>query len=499
MEAPTRPGGVPIPQPGDPRFPWFCRRPTVRILFYTDDNNVNLDPDVDANEFGVRILRDLLVGDVSDIAKFEITLLNRHNGGQAQQKLTSTLLADFDQVWFFGVRLADSSTQVDNELTNPEVAALKDWMTTGGVLMTGDHANRHPDAPPPSRLFGLGRAIGYRVPRAGELRRWEGNPAQFDDGLQGTVTYNTQIPTGQADIVDLALQEDEWPQRLILKTYPVSAGGPLGSTLPLEHRVHRLFCGRTAPIEVFPDHMHEGHLVIPETFPESTWPSGPTGQPLPEVIARGTDKRNGNIYDIVIAYDGSNAGAGRIVADSTWHHYFNVNLKGFPVGGGVRSQLAQFFVNLAFWLSPPAKREQIACWLRWRLVHAPTVQMAFGNPRFVLGRAAASVVRSRFGGPCTIRDILDPVLAGPAPPDALQPPEELLLGGVLHAYLEAFERADANQAVEADEDTNALVVRGIRAAYDDFLADLDQAAVSARGARELLEEQLRRNGYGTAG
>ncbi|HZA83704.1 MAG TPA: hypothetical protein VFC13_19925 [Actinomycetes bacterium] len=131
MEAPTRPGGVPIPQPGDPRFPWFCRRPTVRILFYTDDNNVNLDPDVDANEFGVRILRDLLVGDVSDIAKFEITLLNRHNGGQAQQKLTSTLLADFDQVWFFGVRLADSSTQVDNELTNPEVAALKEFCRIG--------------------------------------------------------------------------------------------------------------------------------------------------------------------------------------------------------------------------------------------------------------------------------------------------------------------------------------------------------------------------------
>jgi hypothetical protein len=472
----------------------------VRILFYTDHDSVNLDDDVNnfVNEFGLRILKDLLVNHVSNIAKFEITLLNRHHGGQASQKLTAALLAGFDQVWFFGIQLANTITQIDNELTDPEVAALKDWMTTGGVLMTGDHANPRPGAPLPGNLFGLGRAIGHRVPRAGELRRWTGNPAQFDLPLSGHFTYNTQTPTGQFPIDELDLQEDEWPQQLILKTFPVSGGGPLGSTLPSERRVHRLFCGRTAPIAVFPDHMHEGHLLIPETFPETTWPSGPTGQPRPEVIAQGTDKRNGAIHDIVIAYDGSTAGAGRIVADSTWHHYFNVNLKGFPAGGNVRSQLAQFYVNLAFWLSPPAKREQIACWLLWRVVHVPTVQMAYGNPRFVLGQAAASVLR-RFGGPCTIQDVFEQVLAGPTAPDALQPPEELLLGGVVHAYLEAFERADTNQAVEADEDTTALVVRGIRAAYDDFLADLDQTTERARRARDLLEEHLRRNGYGTAG
>jgi hypothetical protein len=212
------------------------------------------------------------------------------------------------------------------------------------------------------------------------------------------------------------------------------------------------------------------------------------------VIAQGTDKRTGDIRDIVIAYDGSSAGVGRIVADSTWHHYFNVNLKGFPPGGHLRS-LGQFYVNLAVWLSPPTKRAQIACWLRWKLLHAATVQMAFGNPRFVLGRAAASVLR-RLAGPCVIQDVFAPLMAAPAPTDAVQPSEELMLGGILHAHLEAFQRADAGQDIGREEDVNALLVRGIRAAHDDFLAGLDRAAAGARRARGFLEEQLGREGLG---
>jgi hypothetical protein len=392
-----------------------------------------------------------------------------------------------------------TTTQVDNELTDPEVAALEGWMATGGVLMTGDHANQRPGGADPNldELLNLGRAIGHRVPRAGALRRWEGNPAQYDDEETGRFTYNTQVPTPQADIDDLALQEDEFPQRLILKTFPPPGGGPLDPATPFGQRVHRLFCGRIAPITVFPDHMHEGHLVIPSTFPQDIWPSGPSGQPLPEVIAQGTDKKTGDIRDIVIAYDGSSAGVGRIVADSTWHHYFNVNLKGFPPGGHIRS-LARFYVNLAVWLSPPAKRAQIACWLRWKLLHSATVQMAFGNPRFVLGREAASVLR-RLAGPCVIQDVIvfAPLLVAPARAEALQPSEELMLGGVLHAHLEAFQRADAGQDIGREEDVNTLLVRGIRAAHDDFVDGLDRAAARARRARDFLEEQLGRDGYST--
>jgi hypothetical protein len=234
--------------------------------------------------------------------------------------------------------------------------------------------------------------------------------------------------------------------------------------------------------------MHEGHLLIPSSFPTQTWPSGPTSQPQPEVIARGTDKRNGRIYDLVIAYDGDDANVGRIVADSTWHHYFNVNLKGFPPGGSVLSQLAQYYVNLAVWLAPATKRARIACWQRWKLLHAPSVQMAYRNSRRDLGRAAASILR-RTAGPCVLRDVLYPVYRSETAAARVQPSEEHMLGAVLHAHYEAFERAEAGEEVGPDEDTSALVGRGIRAAYDEHIDELENRLTEARHARETLDQR----------
>lgn len=271
-------GGVLIPQPGEPRFRWFCPKPTVSVLFYTDDEGVNLDADVDniLNEFGVRILQDLIVGDESDVADFQITLLNRHVPAHASNKLTSTVLANYDEVWFFGTLQANTPSQPANELTDSEVAALADWMRTGGVLMAGDHSDPKPNDADShlNDLLSLGRAIGHRVPRAGALRRWEGGPPR-----SGGDNYNTQVPTPEMPIgvIDtLGPQEDEWPQQLLLKTYSPPSGGPLDPGVPYGRRVHRLFCGRTAPITVFPDHMHEGHLLLPSTLPADTWPSGPS-------------------------------------------------------------------------------------------------------------------------------------------------------------------------------------------------------------------------------
>lgn len=485
--------GVPAPHEGEPRFRWYVGKPTINILFYTDEARVNLDQDLGEfdTEFGVRILHDLLAGDTSDLAKFEITLLNRHDGSHAGNKLTPARLGAFDEVWFFGLRLANTPSEPQNELTDAEVAALRDWMATGGVLMTGDHSNPRPQSADPQLdpLLNLGRAIGYRVPRAGELRRWEGGPP-----ISGPDSYNTQVPTPDtpiAEIESLDAQDDEWPQQLILKTYPPETGGPPGAAVYYWQRVHRLFCGREAPIRVFPDHMHEGHLLVPSTLPADIWPSGPTGQPRPEVIARGTDKRTGEFYDLVIAYDGDPSGVGRIVADSTWHHYFNVNLRGFSPGGPVLSQLAQFYVNLAVWLAPPATRRQIARWQLWKLLHSATVEMAYRNERSDLGRAAASVLRRR-AGPCVIGDVLYPSVRSGTRREGRHPPEELMLGGVLDAYFEVFERADAGEDVGPEEDIDALVARGIRAAHDDFVRELERRLTEARETRDRLEKPAAR-------
>jgi hypothetical protein len=75
------------------------------------------------------------------------------------------------------------------------------------------------------------------------------------------------------------------------------------------------------------------------------------------------------------AYDGKRAGVGRVVVDSTWHHFFDINLigdnaanrpsftdprkalwsQGFnysPAGQQVLSQINQYFRNIVHWLSP---------------------------------------------------------------------------------------------------------------------------------------------------
>ena len=502
-------GGTPIPQEGDPRLVWYCPKPTIRILFYVDDPAMNLSPwyerrdhrggrlSVTENEFGLYIMRDLLMNEGSELADFEISLLDRHQGGQAANRLVPDLLAGYDEVWFFGRRQMNTPTEPDNELTDPEIAALLEWMNSGGMLMTGDHANPQPRVggvyvdPTLDHLLGLGRAIGHRVPRAGALRRWEGSPAideQVFDGEQ-TYIYNTQVPVGTTDPKDLALQEDEWPQKLILTTYALPSSGPLHSSQTLGRQVHRLFCGDAAPISVFPDHMHEGALVMPQTFPTEVWPSGPSGQPLPEVVARGTDV-NGEVRDLVMVYDGTPAGVGRIVADSTWHHYFNVNLIGFPADGNVSSQLSQYYVNLAVWLAPLAKRQAMAWWQRWQLANNATVQMSYGNPIAVIGRTATGVLR-RTLGPCIVGDLVDTMeFASMSAQDGLKPPPELLVGGVINAYLEAFEQARTDDRAQ-EEGIDALTARGLRAAYDEFAVSLRNAAEGAERARELLEERLR--------
>ena len=76
---------------------------------------------------------------------------------------------------------------------------------------------------------------------------------------------------------------------------------------------------------------------------------------------------------IICAYDGRAANVGRIVTDSSFHHYLDLNLIGDPCGsspdrqtgfspsglrgqvpaGGVLDDLQQFYVNTVTWLAKP--------------------------------------------------------------------------------------------------------------------------------------------------
>jgi hypothetical protein len=361
----------------------------------------------------------------------------------------------------------------------------------GGVLVTGDHANpRPPDAVDGSLdpLVNLGRSLGHRVPRAGRLRRWEGLPSA-DPSADPHHTYNTQVPDGLGTALDnLTLQDDAHPQRLLLTRYPT------GFTWPFwlrRYRPHPLFCGRSGPIDVFPDHMHEGALDFPSSYPADEWPSGPSGQPLPEVVARGTDKRFARTYDLVSAYDGEPAAVGRVVADTTWHHYFNVNLRGFPAGP-VRDAIADFYINLAVWLSPPAQRRAMRCWFWWYLAVHPAVHMMKGNPIAVLGQTAMDVLGRR-ASRCMITELAWPFRV----PHEYRwkfpwPPDELVLGGVIRRYHEILDRADDGEKDLPGREH--LVQDGVALAVQEHLDGLRELADTAGELPHLVDRLRRQEG-----
>jgi hypothetical protein len=314
------------------------------------------------------------------------------------------------------------------------------------------------------------------VPRAGLLRRWGGGPPQYGTSVEKNV--NTQVkPSGTTyDYDDFALPEDEWPQRLILTTSTAEQTGlpslDEGATAS-RRRVHRLFCGRAGPIDVFPDHMHEGEVLVPDPLPLDVWPASDDGdQPRPEVVARGIDQEAGTIHDLIVAYDGNAAAVGRIVADSTWHHYFNVNLKGFPEGGSILTQLAQYYLNLAVWLAPVHKRREIACWLRWQVIRDPSLQMSLGNAPRTLGRIASGLVR-RQHGPCAVPDLVTEQAASESPSGA-QPPTDLLVGNIIDLLMRAMARTDRGEDPEEWGDVETMIAAARAAAFDQFKSELSE-------------------------
>ena len=351
-------------------------RPRIKILLYTDDPNAITDG---KNLLGLGSMIERLQAHAPVFAELTVKWVSRSSdtSHHADNKLDVVMSREvqetgepFDEIWFFGLHQANTEKfslgvfrgGPESELSAKEVEELSKWMKAeggagGGVLMTGDHNNPVPanwirnansgcaDPATGVELLGLGRAIGRCVPRAGELRKWEGPPSSNAADSLNTVS-------------SFGFQTDRVPQSLIHQR--VNAEGepdPDGQPHPL------FFYQPGNFVDIFPDHRHEGELVIPDLSNTAVWPVGPTGQPKPYIVAYGIDRRTGKKMGLVTAYDGDRAGVGRIVADSSWHHYTNINLKGFPHPAAPKSfsdKIGQFYGNLAIWLAPLHKRRLMA-------------------------------------------------------------------------------------------------------------------------------------------
>ncbi|MGH9929883.1 MAG: hypothetical protein ACREA9_11760, partial [Pyrinomonadaceae bacterium] len=376
---------------------------TIRILIYTDLADISDN----IGFFGLTDVVRFIKYKWSRFINFEIDIKNRHfdyvnnrPGINGATLLTKTLLRPYHELWVFGFEQANRRTQPLNELVKDEINALRAWMQFGGVLITGDHSNpfnKNPAAMEESKDYlNLGRAVGRRIPRAGDLRKWKGPPTGFYEGdLNKRENYNTQEGTDPSRLDDIVLELDNLPQTLRLV--------PAGS-------IHRLFwwcydptTKKVIPISKFPDHIHEGRLIIDRLGPD--WPKGST---KPKVVAQGRDKRfthEQRYYDLVVAFDGDSMGVGRIVADSSFHHYLNINLLtmpsrdtlGNPIAGTDLDQIGQYYANLAYWLAPKRLREKLGLSLFFRAAGHPAVIEELGGSTVAVGHAALKVLTSEIG------------------------------------------------------------------------------------------------------
>lgn len=495
----------------------FTPIPVIRVLVYTDDpEQVKDDKDIGMH---IGLMKKFLSANQPAFANVEVDLLSRNvldasqstvtEEGHAKEMLTGSLLMNYHQVWFFGIHLSNLSALVWNgdfkqrggpksELTDPEVESLRIWMGSdvatggqmGGVLVAGDHSIKRPATAVPSTLpdtLSLGRALSRRVPRAHQLRTWEGGPLQDPPN-----NFNTQDPAGACDpdALELNLNQDSTPQRLILPR--------LNGKCPND-----LFIGKDGKVlDVYPDHPHEGEVIVTDDTnpPDGDWPSG---GPQPVVVAYGTDKRKPVIYKIVAAYDGDTVGVGRIASDSSWHHFFNDTLIGFDAdtsAGSVADRLGQYYSNLAVWLSPLPMRRTMARAMIWWLVNHPLVAVEAGGGAMEstdglleVGKIARTLLE-RVAGPSEIHALLSAyapasLQAGEAalhyPTGGLTltplPSRELVLGSIISSYYQ--DSTGAAPANGAEGGTSALINKGLAKAFDVHAKTL--SAVSAQALANI--------------
>ena len=348
-------------------------------------------------------------------------------------------LTKYDEIWLFGVAPSYALTV---PLSDAELAALGRFMDGGGgVFATGDHED-------------LGVKMNGRVPRVRAMRKWyfpnpgpNGEPvAPPGIGAMRIDTTQPNVPGSLTVLFDN--QSDDIPQPVMPHFYTWRTGLFTSEIYP-----HPVLCGLNGPIRVLPDHMHEGEVIVPSDLTASfnfggtnvvEFPADPHGNRIaPEIIGWGHVLAETNVstegthqegpaaqaiarpFGVVGAYDGHLTGVGRVVVDSTWHHFFDINLVGDPVapspknqgfnasagGKAVLAEIQTYYRNIGTWLAGPERVFGLFVAGAYAALRAqPLVMLVHPGRAFspdeteYVGGLAWSYLR-RFVPPCTLLEV----------------------------------------------------------------------------------------------
>lgn len=420
---------------------------------------------------------------------------NGYGADAAKFVFSDTALKGFDELWLFG-HTCTSGEPGGLPITDAEVAAIVKFMNAGGgVFATGDHED-------------LGVQMCGRIPRVRSMRKWywpkagpNGEPVAPVGSLHNA-NLRKRHDTLQPDekgVFWFENEADARPQPISVRTF-ASPGGLLAV-----HPILRDKSGVT--LNVFPDHAHEGECIEPWTLTGKykfgtvegdEYPLFQGKRLSPRIIADAIvfgghttpfkdnpavakEMVEGKVYGVAGVYDGHQVGAlGRVFVDSTWHHFMNGNLQGFPAG--ILALTETYYRNIATWLAPkPRQQELIAAALQEALQTYPLAEsVPAADPTdldtAVLVGAAARVSLGELA-PLVLAELvqesgnadLNPFAAAEAgqEPEPLTPfvnPElfaNAALGGAILQFAKSAGNVEEGAAVEGGA---ALAVEGARTA-----------------------------------
>ena len=225
----------------------------------------------------------------------------------------------YDQIWLLGIDGGNGLTAADLQ------AVAKFRERGGGLLLSRDHQD-------------LGSSLA-RIAQVG--------------GCQHFQHVNPEADATRQRIDDVASAHITWPNY---------HSGRNGDAQEVEALLpdHPLLRGRDGnPLRKLPAHPHEGAVSAPAALAD-----------LARVVARGRSLQTGTTFNLLVAIEaGAAAGAGRVVANSSFHHFCDCNwdpalgaptFVDEPWGDGMANDPAAlddaraFVLNIARWLSPAA-------------------------------------------------------------------------------------------------------------------------------------------------